>query len=161
MFLNKMKFVLALVMLVGILGATGLGYRAGGTATAAAQPETSKPASEVEALRKEVELLRLNLLVVLEKVRAQEAELSAFRRQGGKTTGGSMSPGPVTRGVTVGDFDNDGRVDVGVGLMGIAPRNRFQEAEDALKALRSARDKASEQRALEVLEKALKKLKGK
>jgi len=61
----------------------------------------------------------------------------------------------------VGDFDNDGRVDVGVGLMGIAPRNRFQEAEDALKALRSARDKASEQRALEVLEKALKKLKGK
>jgi RNA polymerase sigma factor (sigma-70 family) len=151
MFLKKLKLVLGVVMLVGVLGATGLAYRAGGRATAADKPDVGKPTSEVEALRKEVELLRLNLLVVLEKVRAQEAELRAFRGQGGKTT-----PGPVGRGVAWGDIDGDGRVDVFV-----YPSNRFQEAEDALKALRSARDKAAEQRAVEALEKALKKLKDK
>ena len=45
------------------------------------RPDRGKPPSEVETLRKENELLRLNLQVVLEKVRAQEAELHALRGQ--------------------------------------------------------------------------------
>src|SRR5262249_28280340 len=89
MLLKKLQFVLALVMLMGVLGATGLAYRATGQATPAAQPETRKSPSEVDVLRKEVELLRLNLQVVLEKVRAQEEELRGFRRQSSKAAGQS------------------------------------------------------------------------
>ena len=48
------------------------------TESLAAPPD--RPLNELEALRKENELLKLNLLVVLEKVRAQEAELHAVRK---------------------------------------------------------------------------------
>jgi hypothetical protein len=43
--------------------------------------------SEVEALRRENEFLKLNLEVVLEKVRAQEAELRALRGPSRARTG--------------------------------------------------------------------------
>src|SRR5262249_30049449 len=43
------------------------------------KPATGRPLTELEALRKENELLKLNLEVVLEKVRTQEAELRALR----------------------------------------------------------------------------------
>jgi hypothetical protein len=46
--------------------------------TAQAAP-ADKPLTELEALRKENELLKVNLHVLLEKVKAQEAELRALR----------------------------------------------------------------------------------
>jgi hypothetical protein len=86
MFLTKLKIVVGVALVVVALGAGGVAYRSADAQTV--QPPRraeGKPLSEVEALRKEVELLRLNLLLVLEKVRAQEAELSAFRGQRGAT----------------------------------------------------------------------------
>jgi RNA polymerase sigma factor (sigma-70 family) len=187
MFLNKMRLVLGLVLVVGVLGATGLAYRAGGTATAAAQPGSGKPASEVEALRKEVELLRLNLLVVLEKVRSQEAELRALRGQAGPPRGDSSLPGP-SKSPSV-DFQDLGprvglpppglpRSDSSLpatsqppkggggppqrgfpGGRGMGPpADPLTQAQEALKALRSARDGKERQRAEEALEKALERM---
>ncbi len=75
MFVTKLKLVAAVVMVSAALGVTGLAYRA----TAADEPAPGKPPSELEALRKENRLLKLNLEVVLEKVRAQEDELRALR----------------------------------------------------------------------------------
>jgi RNA polymerase sigma factor (sigma-70 family) len=88
MFLAKLKAVAATAVVLAALG--GLAWQAGGRGSARAAPP-DRPQSEGEALRKEVELLRLNLLVVLEKVRAQEAELNTLRSkaQAAKTTAGT------------------------------------------------------------------------
>src|SRR5262245_65748478 len=79
MCLNKLSLDLGVVVVTAVLGATGVASRTGSLATAADKPATGKPLTELEALRKENELLKLNLEVVLEKVRAQEAELRTFR----------------------------------------------------------------------------------
>ncbi len=80
MFMAKFKLVLGL--LVGAALTVGAGTLAlppaGAQNPPAPGPVPVKPASELEALRRENELLKLNLLVVLEKVRAQEAEIHAL-----------------------------------------------------------------------------------
>jgi RNA polymerase sigma factor (sigma-70 family) len=87
MFLTKLKVVVGVALVVVALGAGGIAYRPADAQTVPPPRRAEgKPPSEVETLRKEVELLRLNLLLVLEKVRAQEAELSAFRGQRGALT---------------------------------------------------------------------------
>src|SRR5436305_2680419 len=71
-----------MLLVVAVLGATGVAYRAGAQAPPTDTPRVERPRNELEALRKENELLRLNLQVVLEKVRAQEAELRGLRGAG-------------------------------------------------------------------------------
>jgi RNA polymerase sigma factor (sigma-70 family) len=73
MFAMKLKIVVATVLITAVLGAGGIAYRASGQST------SEKPPDDIEALRKENELLRLNVQVLLEKVRAQEAELLALK----------------------------------------------------------------------------------
>src|SRR5262249_24271661 len=143
-----------------------------------------KPPSELEALRKENELLKLNLQIVLEKVRAQEAEVQAARAQA-----------QARRDVEwVQPLDESWRLR----LLGVEPNYNMgweagrlrslhfydqriprlawtpmpavpapqpdvvgeaaKEAEGALKALREASDKEGQRRAAEALENALKKL---
>ena len=82
----KLKVAVGAVMVVVTLGASGLVYRASGqpASTATERKYDSKPRSELEALRRENELLKLNLEVVLEKVRDQEAELRALKAQAGQ-----------------------------------------------------------------------------
>jgi RNA polymerase sigma factor (sigma-70 family) len=81
MFLTKLKLMVGAVMVVTVLGASGLVYRAAGQPASPTEKRSDgKPKSELERLRHENELLKLNLEVVLEKVRAQEAELRALRR---------------------------------------------------------------------------------
>jgi RNA polymerase sigma factor (sigma-70 family) len=75
MLLAKLKLAIGVVMVMAAIGTTGLVYRASGQSA----PAQKRPMSEVEALRHENELLKLNLQVVLEKVRAQEAELGTLR----------------------------------------------------------------------------------
>ncbi len=85
MLIAKLKVVAGMFLTLALaLGAGGLAYQsvdAQDTAGAQAKP---KPRSELEALRRENELLKLNLEVVLEKVKAQEAELRTLRKQGAK-----------------------------------------------------------------------------
>jgi hypothetical protein len=78
MLMTKLKLPLVAMMLAVLLGAGSLVYRAAGQAPADGR-DAGKPRSELEALRHEVELLRFNLEVILEKCRAQEAELRSLR----------------------------------------------------------------------------------
>jgi RNA polymerase sigma factor (sigma-70 family) len=138
MFLTRLKLAVGTAMVVVALGAMGLVYRAGG-ASGAAQAGPERPANELEALRKENELLKLNLQVVLEKVRAQEAELRSLRAQG--------------KAAMVGDLDLDGKYDLFV--TNIQP-DPLEEAEGALKKLRQD---PKDRQAADALEQALKRLK--
>jgi RNA polymerase sigma factor (sigma-70 family) len=81
MLLTKLKITVAGLMVVGLLGVSGLVYRAAGQTSPTEGREVGKPRTEIESLRREVELLRFNLEVVLEKCRAQEDELRKLRGQ--------------------------------------------------------------------------------
>src|SRR5262249_29175886 len=69
MLLAKLKLAVGAVMVMAALGASGLVYRASGqpAPVAAEQKPGGNPRTELEALRHENELLKLNLQVVLEK----------------------------------------------------------------------------------------------
>jgi RNA polymerase sigma factor (sigma-70 family) len=173
MFLKKLKIVLAIVMVAVALGASSFSYRAAEPGA----PAAAKPPSELEALRKENELLRLNLLVVLEKVRAQEAELAAVR---GKATPawGRVQPQEELR-IELPEAEAKLKADKEAKLKAAAESERMaqerlrlyrelvirkrvqdhvQEAEAALQALRKANDPEAKRRALEKLDEALKNL---
>jgi RNA polymerase sigma factor (sigma-70 family) len=169
MLLRKLRLAVGAVMLLVAFGAVGVGYRAGDRSGTAAAAPPDKPAGELETLRKENELLRLNLQIVLEKVRGQETELAGLRKQ----VTSYLRP---TEGAVVADVDSDGWIDVATvnGKLFIAQKDgsirwndvvgqvssatAVKEAEDALKALREAKDKDGRRRATDALEKALKKL---
>jgi RNA polymerase sigma factor (sigma-70 family) len=149
MFLTKLKRTVGVAVMAAALGVMGLAYQARvvGGAAEAAPPQDGKPATELEALRKENELLKLNLQVVLEKVRAQEAELHTLR---GKARAHIVEKGA---GLFL-DLDSEG-ADLVVGVLETDPA---QEAEAALKALREARDKEAKKRAADALDRALRRL---
>jgi RNA polymerase sigma factor (sigma-70 family) len=155
MFLAKLKVVVVLALVAG-LGASGVAYRAAGQSAAPADKRASKPASELEALRTENELLKLNLRVVLEKLRAQETEVLALRAQAkAKTTPQKVLP-MTLRSVGQGRYVI-WNLDRNVKPRPAAP-DPVQEVEAALKALRAARDAEAKRRAVEALQKATKKL---
>jgi RNA polymerase sigma factor (sigma-70 family) len=171
MFIEKLKATAATAVVVLALGAVGLACRFGGPLTAQAAPQGGKPLTEVEALRKENELLKLNLQVVLEKVRAQEAELKSLKARveaGGKATLQGVrrleegkAPLEVTLDLSAAQLElaNKALTDLTVGVE-LARPDAVKQAEDALKALREARDPAARRRAAEALEKAAKQLRG-
>jgi RNA polymerase sigma factor (sigma-70 family) len=171
MLLKKLRLAVGAVMVLAALGAVGVGYQAGGGFGAAQAAPPDKPAGELEALRRENELLRLNLLVVLEKVCAQEAELQSVRKQvaakGRPTTDSERFYPLVGRARLVTDnlgshllLTQDGqhmRARLAAGTA--SEPDPVQLVENALKALREANDKEGQRRATESLEKALQKLK--
>jgi predicted DNA-binding protein (UPF0251 family) len=179
MLLAKLKVVLGAVLVVAVLGAGGLAYRAGGAE--GAPPEKSR--GDRDELRRENELLKLNLRIVLEKCRAQEAELLALKGKGrgegppagGGTgmapprpdlpgTGGSgMAPGmpPGMGGMGMPGMGGMGRLPgmPGMGGAGIKGPDATRQLEEALKALKEARDPEARRRALEALDHAVRGLK--
>jgi RNA polymerase sigma factor (sigma-70 family) len=81
MLLAKLKLAVGAVMVVMVLGASGLVYRASGQSgpTPAGKGGSGRPATELDVLRQEVELLKLKLEVVEQKLRVQDGELRALR----------------------------------------------------------------------------------
>ncbi len=187
MLMKKLRLVVGAVLVVVALSAVGLGFQTGNGSGSAQAAPADKPRNELEALRRENELLKLNLEVVLEKVRAQEAELRELRPRGqsgpprrdsGLPRGsGSMNPGGI--GMPPGGSGSGMAPPTGNGPPGLPPGwepqlglsgragapptkanpDPVQEAEAALKALREAKDQDSQRRATEVVEKALEYLK--
>jgi RNA polymerase sigma factor (sigma-70 family) len=152
MFLAKLKLAFGAVMVVAALGAGGVAYQVGGPRVAQAAPE-GKPLNELESLKKENELLKFNLQVILEKARAQEAELRALKNQAATAT--ATGDGRVYVKTRV-DLS---RTDAGVWFStAVAPTDPGQQVEAALKAYREAADAKARQRAAAALEDAVKKL---
>jgi RNA polymerase sigma factor (sigma-70 family) len=155
MLFTKLKLA-AVVVLVGALGAGGVAYQVGPAVAQAQAP--AKPRSELEELRRQNDLLRLNLEVVLEKVRAQEAELRTLKGQvraaaDTRTRSAKMARLDVenVKVRTILNLPED------VTLANEAA-DPVQAAEAALKALREARDPAAKKRAAEALENATRRL---
>ena len=151
MLMKKLRLAVGAVLVLVALGAVGFGYQAGGGSGVAQAAPPDKPQNELEALRKENELLRLNLLVVLEKVHTQEAELQAARGREVAFRERVIIDSKVVESATAYLSKATKAVyDV---------TDAAQEAEAAVKALREAKDKEGQRRATEALEKALEKLK--
>jgi RNA polymerase sigma factor (sigma-70 family) len=167
MFLAKLKVAAAVMVLA--LGAGGVAYQAGRPTAAQADTPAAKPPGELEALRKENELLKLNLQVVLEKLRAVDAELRAVKG------GPKAALKGHARGVDSVAFSPDGKLLAsGSGdktvldafrldkePKAVAPKaapGPINQLETALKDLREARDPAAKRRAADALEKALRQL---
>lgn len=151
MLVNKLKWVIGTVMLVTLLGAGGLVYQASGQSAAG----DKRGLSEVEALRRENELLKLNLEIVLEKVRTQEKEIHALRNNPKPTDWNTTTPKlpmafdsgfPIQEKTIVWTPESK------------KPANTAQEVEAALKKLAAARDPDSYRAASEELNKAMQKL---
>jgi RNA polymerase sigma factor (sigma-70 family) len=161
MFLTKLKLVAGVVLVVAALGAGGLAFR--GQSAGAAQAEKrspGKPQTEAEALRKEIELLRLNLQVVLEKVQAQEAELRALRADKGKARAAASADQRYAELLHLAVRDRHIRLwDLAAveQVREMAP-DAIQGVEKALNAVRAAKDDAARRRAVEALERALQTL---
>src|SRR5262245_20421917 len=95
MFFKKLKWAVVAVAVVAGLGVGGVAYQ-GGHSTARAQAP-AKPVSELEKLRRENELLKLNLEVVLERVRSQDAEIRSLKAQAQPTAASSRCTATPTR----------------------------------------------------------------
>jgi RNA polymerase sigma factor (sigma-70 family) len=160
MLLTKLKLALvAAVVALGAAGAGGLAYRA-----AAQAPGPERPRSELDVLRRENDLLKLNLEVVLEKVRAQGDELKALKAQ----VAVRQHETAATSALLLSQFQamerlrltraSDSTVLLG-GLKVKQPPDAAKEAEDALKAYRQATDREAKRRAADALAKALARLK--
>jgi hypothetical protein len=81
MFLAKLKTVIGTSVVAVALGIGGLIYNAELVPGGAQAADEAKPKSELEKLRKENELLKINLQVTLEKIIAQEDELKKLKGQ--------------------------------------------------------------------------------
>ena len=150
MLMKKLRFAIGTMMVLVALGAVGLCYQAAGGFGSAQAAPPDKPRSELEALRRENELLKLNLEVVLEKVKAQETELRTLRGQAAS----------AQRLLYTNDIRQAYDSLLASKAFGEAvASDPLKDAESALKALREAKDPEGKRRATEALEKALQKLK--
>jgi RNA polymerase sigma factor (sigma-70 family) len=166
MLFAKLKPTLTTVMAI-VLGAGTVVYCASGQTG----PEV-KPPNELEALKHENELLKINLRVTLEKIKALEMDVGKLK---------SQAKAGIGVGAAFADLDTNGSMDLFIGNGGTLYKNqgdgtfidvtadrkkaleramkvRPDEMESALKLLRDAKDDESRQRAVERMEHVMKKL---
>jgi RNA polymerase sigma factor (sigma-70 family) len=180
MWITKVKVLVGAVLAVAALGA-GVAYHSeAARAEQVVQASPAKPRSELEALRRENELLKLNLEVVLEKVRSQEKELRALRGKAAGPQVGFDSDSLALdaqrrilnrileeKALELQQGTKDNRLDLRqrrdaknkeVELKQRPDSDGVRLAEEALRALRDAKDEPSRRRALEALDRALRTL---
>jgi RNA polymerase sigma factor (sigma-70 family) len=175
MLMTRLKVYVATGLAVVLLGVGSFAYRAAGQApqaetrppsdlealrreveiayrAASKDPQVAtRPPTDMEILRREVEILKLQMEVMQAKVRAQETELRALR---GRTTGASRLYEDLSRGYAERLYRNLGKPKAEGG----APSDTARQAESALKALREAKDDVARQRAVDALDRALRRL---
>jgi len=155
MFMTKLKAAVAGLVIAVVLTATGIATQMASGPVAQAQPPATggKPADELEALRRENALLKLNLRVTLEKLEALE---EALKRRNAQAS--------VDERVLA-DWLKAANKTLGAGdqmrLWGHTSKLKPQaiaEIEDALKLLKAARDEAEYRKAVQQLEEVLRKI---
>jgi RNA polymerase sigma factor (sigma-70 family) len=164
MFLAKMKVALGAVLVLAMFGVGSL-LIYGGSSPASAQATVERgKAPTVEALQEEIALLRLNLLVVLEKVHAQESEIAALRKvryaEGGErwfldriqeAEIAALRKGPSIEEKVV-------RMWSSIPEKVVPEPSPTEQVEAALKALKAAKTPEEKHKATEALQKAVKAL---
>jgi RNA polymerase sigma factor (sigma-70 family) len=179
MFLAKLKTVIGTGIVAVALGVGGLIYNAELVPGGAQAADGAKPKSELEMLRKENELLKVNLQVTLEKIIAQEDELKKLRGQGEKAKVNlkgqldnihfenkvldTIDGNRFQRAVEV----NDDAVPLDFSSVIITDRNQKDmsspelaaEVDAVIKAWHDRKDKGPREKALEQLEELIRKLK--
>jgi len=126
MLLQKLRIMVGVVMVVAACAAVGFVCRPGDEARAQqfAAPDKgdAKHPSELDALRKENELLKFNLKVLLEKAAAQEKELEGLRGRQGAMSGTMTGPGTgtVRGGGGIGGFSGGTTGGIGGGIGGFS-----------------------------------------
>jgi RNA polymerase sigma factor (sigma-70 family) len=93
MLIAKLKVVTGTFLVVALMfGAGGLAYQSVGAQGPPEKRAAAQPPSELEALRREIELLKLNNKVLLEILHARETELRAHKAQADQVRGVAFSP---------------------------------------------------------------------
>jgi len=94
MLMTKLKVYLAVGLVAVMFGAGGLAFRAAGQAPAPGEQRTAaRPPTDLDLLRREVEVLKLQVELLQDKQRAQEAELRSLRGHGGTALPAGEVPG--------------------------------------------------------------------
>jgi RNA polymerase sigma factor (sigma-70 family) len=198
MLLTKLKLVVASLMVATVAGLCGLAYQATvGTGIAHAAPAEAQTKGDLDALRKENDMLRRSLQLALDRIEAQEAELKSLRPRDKATpdtkpkqdtkskspydvprpkegNDSNVRPNPGSDRIEGSPKDTDPTREKprDAGPKADDPRqehNRSKggdpstrdagtDVEEALKAVRNARDDDAKMRAMTALKKALKKL---
>jgi RNA polymerase sigma factor (sigma-70 family) len=148
MFVAKMKATLRTVMAL-VLGAGTLVYCASGQTSSASKPQT-----ELEALRHENELLKINLRVTLEKIKTLEGEVVALKA---RTNANAVVQVDVSKLASGWEKLYLGDLKVNVDFEK-ALKIRPDEMEAALKLLRAAKDAESRRKAVDQMEQVMKRL---
>jgi hypothetical protein len=143
MFMAKLKVIGGVLVFTALtLGVLGAVYSPVGAQNS---PPAGKPANELEALRKENELLKLNLQIVLEKCRTQQAELRTLKDR--------------PQGAWFVDSNtvvlNERNLDLGVPIPKITAVSSIDEA---MKKLREATDDKARREAADALDLAVRRL---
>jgi RNA polymerase sigma factor (sigma-70 family) len=157
MFIAKLKGTLAPVFAVLMLGTGSLVYCAGGGSPSAKGQEKTR--SPLEALRKENELLKINLRITLEKIQAMEVELKQLKGTRGPLESFSTRVGdlyPYTQALIL-DSQKLEAQDLLIQRAGKVKIDAATEIERALKALGDP-DENVRKSALGQMERALKAL---
>jgi RNA polymerase sigma factor (sigma-70 family) len=151
MLLAKLKLAVGALMVVMALGASGLVYRASGQSGTAEKGGGGRPATELDVLRQEVELLKLKLQLVEQKLKKQDDELRALRADG---KGGAKKEAGLAE-----VFQETTRKQKGSDVESLRKAEdrsldsrKLTNLEDELKALRDAERRANDLRLLKDLE---------
>jgi RNA polymerase sigma factor (sigma-70 family) len=144
MFMAKLKVMGGVLVFTALtIGVLGAVYSPVGAQNS---PPAGKPANELEALRKENELLKLNLQIVLEKCRTQQAELRTLKEQP-SADGWSMPAYPTTQ--------KDFVPDLGIP---IPKTTAVSSIDKAMKKLREATTDKARREAADALDLAVRRL---
>ncbi|MFL5242263.1 MAG: RNA polymerase sigma factor [Gemmataceae bacterium] len=154
MFLAKLKTAIGTSIVALAIGVGGLVYNAELIPGGARAADGDRPKTELETLRKENELLKINLEVTLEKIKAQEAELRTLR---GKVAKVETPRFHLTEVHAIADAEHF--LTTAVLSETLLKRDPVAEVEAAVKAWQNAKDQESRQKAANLLEKALQKIK--